>query len=141
MDGCWHWRGIHQTCHLWDDCTNEIRTCLNCTVGRKFAIVFASTDPLLCLPLHVAYAGHTVLNLFFPYRFARLDKALAPFLEDLSDSERAAAESAGRKSGIDTFQLYSTDGFDKYAPFTPAPEGGPGELTRSAVGSHGATVH
>jgi hypothetical protein len=75
-----------------------------------------------------------VLNLFFPYRFARLNRALAPFLESLSAAERGAAEKQGRKVGIDTFQLFSTDGFDKYAPFTPAPEGGPGELRISCLG-------
>ncbi|KAI3430211.1 hypothetical protein D9Q98_004809 [Chlorella vulgaris] len=76
-------------------------------------------------PAQAAYAGHTVLNLFYPQRFARLDKALRNFTTGISETKRRAAEERGRDAGIAAVQSLLEDGFDRYAPFTPSPAGGP----------------
>lgn len=52
-------------------------------------------------PSCAAYAGHTVLNLLFPWRFASHNKALKPLVADLPAEQRAAAEAAGRNAGIE----------------------------------------
>jgi hypothetical protein len=54
--------------------------------------------------MHAAYAGHTVLNLFYPQRFARLDKALKNFTTGISETKRRAAEERGRDAGIAAVQ-------------------------------------
>ncbi|KAL4431473.1 hypothetical protein ABPG75_006729 [Micractinium tetrahymenae] len=69
------------------------------------------------------YAGHTALSLFFPWRFARLDKALAPLLDGIPEKSRAKGEAAGRAAAISLIKKSIADGFASYAPFTPAPAG------------------
>lgn len=51
-------------------------------------------------PAAAAYAGHTALNLLFPWRFNELDKALQPLIADLPADQRAAAEEVGRTAAI-----------------------------------------
>lgn len=57
------------------------------------------TRPLRALPTPLsvaAYAGHTALSLLFPWRWARLDKALKPLIADLPADVRREGEAAGR---------------------------------------------
>ncbi|GAB4815934.1 hypothetical protein N2152v2_002980 [Parachlorella kessleri] len=75
----------------------------------------------------VTYAGHTVLNLLFPWAFYKHDAALKNFTADLTAEEKAAASKAGRDAGIRAVKDRLTDGFDVWAEFTPAPAGSVGE--------------
>ncbi|KAI7845827.1 hypothetical protein COHA_000737 [Chlorella ohadii] len=70
-----------------------------------------------------AYAGHAVLKQLFPWRFAKLDKALKPLIADLPEEQRTAAEKAGRDAAIEVLTTSLRDGFDRYVPFTPAANG------------------
>ncbi|PSC69336.1 acid phosphatase Vanadium-dependent haloperoxidase [Micractinium conductrix] len=70
-----------------------------------------------------AYAGHTVLSLLFPWRFARLHQALKPFVQPLSKKQAAEAEARGRAAAFAIIQATQSDGFARYVPFEPAPAG------------------
>ena len=63
-------------------------------------------SPLPSLPPSriAAYAGHTALNLLFPWRFARLDKALKALNLTLTSkpAQLGAAESLGRAAATKT---------------------------------------
>ncbi|GAB4813265.1 hypothetical protein N2152v2_000311 [Parachlorella kessleri] len=72
-----------------------------------------------------AYAGHTVLNLLFPWAFYKHDAALKNFTTSLSPQEKAAASQAGRAAGLAVVADRLDDGFDKWVSFTPAPANGP----------------
>lgn len=50
--------------------------------------------------LTAAYAGHTVLNLLFPWAFSKHDSALKNFTLGLSPEDNAAAQQAGTEAGI-----------------------------------------
>ncbi len=42
-----------------------------------------------------------MLKQLFPWRFAKLDKALKPLIADLPEEQRTAAEKAGRDAAIE----------------------------------------
>lgn len=55
----------------------------------------------LRLPLlPAAYAGHTSLSLFFPWRFAALDKALKTLIDGIPEKARSKGEAAGRAAAL-----------------------------------------
>jgi hypothetical protein len=55
--------------------------------------------PAPCPP-GAAYAGHSVLNLLFPFRWARNDRVLAALVAPLTKKQKGAGESAGRAAAL-----------------------------------------
>ena len=56
-----------------------------------------AASPCLVSP---GYAAHTLLDNLFPWRFARHDAVLAPFLANLTTAQKAAASKLGQAPGI-----------------------------------------
>lgn len=62
---------------------------------------------MLCPPIPppAAYAGHTVLSALFPWRYAKIDKVIAPLLESLTPEQKKEAETVGRAAALEVAQL------------------------------------
>lgn len=80
--------------------------CAASHIGRHHRI--ASTHqrhacPAILLP--AAFAGHAALSALFPWRFAKLDKAIKSSLEGLTDEQKKEAEAAGRAAALETAKL------------------------------------
>lgn len=68
--------------------------------GVPACVLTTSATPLAAPAAAAAYAGHTVLNLLFPWAFSKHDAALKNFTLPLTPEENAAAEEASRQAGL-----------------------------------------
>ena len=74
-----------------------------------------------------AYSAHAVLNTLFPWRYARFDAVLKPWVQQtsLTPDQLALARKVARSVALKLVASRLDDGFAQYRAFVPAPANGP----------------